>query len=232
MDYYDNLATKWHKITGYKGGAFKELILNDLIINKIESIESKSVLEIGAGNGYFMPLLLKKKSSQKPKKLMITDVSTKQLEMAKKYFKINYATYQKLDVYNKFNIENDNVDIIISNMVFNEVKKTGLKNGLKECGRILRMGGQIILSVLHPEFVEKQIKKGVIKNNLMISTDGFRVPVVKRSMQEYKEALENADINYNFEKVYGNQALHNIKPKLKELKGIPIALIITGTVSN
>jgi len=232
MPYYDKLASKWHKITGYKGGAFKELILNKLIISKIENIESKSILEIGAGNGYFMPLLLKKKSGQRPQKLMITDISTKQLIIAQKYFKINYAEYQMLDVYKKFSIENNSVDIIISNMVFNEIKGVGLKNGLKECVRILKVGGQIIISVLHPEFVEMQIKRGVIKNNLMISTEGFRVPVVKRNLQDYKASLESANINYTFENVYGNQALYNIKPKLKELKEIPIALIIIGTISK
>ncbi|MBT8377712.1 MAG: class I SAM-dependent methyltransferase [Ignavibacteria bacterium] len=232
MTYYDKLASKWHKITGYKGGAFKELILNELVISKINRIESKSILEIGAGNGYFMPMLLKKKSGQRPQKLMITDISTKQLETAKKIFKISYAEYRMLDVYKKFSIENNSVDIIISNMVFNELKGVGLKNGLKECERILKIGGRIIISVLHPEFVEIQIKRGVVKNNLMISTEGFRVPVVQRSLQEYKSSLESADINYTLDNAYGNQALYNIKPKLKELKGIPIALIIIGTISK
>ena len=29
MAYCDKIAARWHKITGYKGGAFKELILNE-----------------------------------------------------------------------------------------------------------------------------------------------------------------------------------------------------------
>ncbi len=33
MVYYDKISSKWHKITGYKGGSFKELILNNKIIS-------------------------------------------------------------------------------------------------------------------------------------------------------------------------------------------------------
>jgi hypothetical protein len=117
-------------------------------------------------------------------------------------------------------------------MVFREIKKAGVKNGMKECKRVLSSDGQIIISVLHPEFVEVQIKRGVIKNNLMISAEGFKTPVVKRKLSEYREALENADIKYNFENVYGNQVLYNTKPKLKEIKEVPIALIITGTLNQ
>jgi SAM-dependent methyltransferase len=60
MSYYDTLAKKWHAATGDKGGAFKELVLNDLLLRKLPPLGGRSILELGAGNGYFLPLALRR----------------------------------------------------------------------------------------------------------------------------------------------------------------------------
>ena len=64
MTYYDRIAKQWHQATGHKGGAFKELVLNDVLLKKLPTIESSSILELGAGNGYFLRLLLRHFSGQ------------------------------------------------------------------------------------------------------------------------------------------------------------------------
>jgi hypothetical protein len=51
MAYYDHIAKAWHETTGYTGGTFKELVLNDLLIEKITSLDDCAILELGAGNG-------------------------------------------------------------------------------------------------------------------------------------------------------------------------------------
>ncbi len=228
MAYYDKIASQWHKITGYKGGAFKELILNKKVISLIDDISGKSLLELGAGNGYFMPLLLKKKSGQVPQNICITDVSFKNLEIAQKHFRLKNAKYQRLDVYKLFKLEDDSFDLIVSNMMFNEVKKPGLENGLKECKRVLRDQGQLLISVLHPDFIRKQMERGVVKNNRMNSKNGLKVPVTLTGLADYTELLEDLGMNYELKEIYGNQKLYNMKPKLKEISEIPIALIINA----
>jgi hypothetical protein len=35
MAYYDRIAKQWHEATGYKGGAFKELVLNGVLLRRI-----------------------------------------------------------------------------------------------------------------------------------------------------------------------------------------------------
>ena len=47
------LQKNWHAVTGYRGGAFKQFVLNDVLLENIPAIASKSILELGAGNGYF-----------------------------------------------------------------------------------------------------------------------------------------------------------------------------------
>ncbi len=53
MAYYDHIAKKWHAVTGYRGGAFKQFVLNDVLLENIPAIASQAILELGAGNGYF-----------------------------------------------------------------------------------------------------------------------------------------------------------------------------------
>jgi len=231
MAYYDKIAAKWHKITGYKGGSFKELILNERIISKVGMVDSKSILEIGIGNGYFMPMLLRKKSGQVPKTIFLTDISKKNLEIARKNFKVRNAIYQRLDLYDKFIVSDNSMDLVLSTMVFNEVNKVGLENGFREMKRVLKNGGQFVISVLHPEFIEKQMERGVVKNNMMVSKDGMKIPSFERKLDQYLDLLELLELEFEMEAVFGNKKLFNMKPKLKEIAETPIALIIYGNNS-
>ena len=102
MAYYDHIARQWHAATGYTGGAFKELVLNDLLLEKIASIDRCAILELGAGNGYFLPLVLRRFSGQSPARIVVTDQSAKMLELAQRHFRLPDATYQCLDVGRPF----------------------------------------------------------------------------------------------------------------------------------
>jgi len=228
MAYYDKIASKWNKITGYKGGTFKELILNDHVISKVTDIDTKVILEIGIGNGYFMPLLLRKRSGQVPECIYLTDLSGKNIEIAKKQFRVKNATYQKLDVYKKFNYPDNSIDIIISNMVFNELKGKGVENGFSEIKRVLKPQGKFVISALHPQFIDVQIQRGVVKNDLMTSKNGIKIPAIKRSVDKYLELLDDLEFEYSIEDIYGNKKLFNMKPKLKEIAEIPIAILLFG----
>ena len=188
-------------------------------------------MEIGIGNGYFMPLLLRKKSGQVPEKIALTDVSYKNIEIAKKHFFIKGTIYQKLDIYKRFSIEDQSVDLIVSNLVFNEVGEKGLINGFAEIKRILQPDGGFVVSVLHPGFIAKQLQRGVIKNNLMTSKNGMKIPTVKRQLKEYQELLSTLEFKYEIIDIFGNKKLFNKKTRLKEIQEVPIALLILGRSS-
>jgi hypothetical protein len=82
MAYYDSIAKRWHETTGAKGGAFKELVLNNILLQKLSGIDNCSILELGAGNGYFLPLVLRRFSGQAPSRITVTDQSERLLEIA------------------------------------------------------------------------------------------------------------------------------------------------------
>ena len=170
--------------------------------------------------------MLKKFSGQIPSKIIISDVSKLQLEIAKKNFYIPDAEYLILDVYKKFSVQDNNIDIILSTMVYNEVTDKGLINAVGESKRILKNGGMMITTVLHPDFIIEQMKQGVIKSGKMIANKGIKVPVLKRSMKKYREIFEKANLKSVFEDVFGNKELYNEKPVLQKIRDIPIAVII------
>ena len=74
--YYSKIPGAWHEATGYSGGPFKKYVLNDYLIQRIGTIDGKAILELGAGNGYFLPLLRKRCAGQKPSRLVIINVSS------------------------------------------------------------------------------------------------------------------------------------------------------------
>jgi SAM-dependent methyltransferase len=227
MPYYDKISKQWHSVTGFHGGAFKSLVLNEILLDKIGSVEGIDILELGAGNGYFFPMILKRYSGQQPKRIFITDVSEPQLRVAQKYFRIHQAEYQKLNIYKPFPFPEASVDLILSTMVFNELKDYGVSNGVRESHRVLKKGGRMLITILHPEFVQRQIDRGVIIRSKMKSADGLLLPVINRPAEEYLREFEAVKFSVELESVYGNDKLYKEKPALKKVKDLPIGLIFT-----
>lgn len=165
MSYYDRIAKKWHEITGYRGGAFKRLVLNEFLLDRIPGISGQAVLELGAGNGYFMPMLMERFSGQPPKRVVITDISSRLLEITQRHFRIDGAEYRQLDIRREFPFGVREFDLILATMVFNEVSDSSLKKALRECRRVLSEAGVLLFTVTHPQFVESLRKREQTKRD-------------------------------------------------------------------
>jgi hypothetical protein len=102
IPHYDRIARQWHRITGWHGGAFKQHVLNDLLLDAIAGVEGRALLELGAGNGYFLHLSLRRFSGQAPARLVISDASPVLLRIAQTTFFLPNAEYLRLDVREPF----------------------------------------------------------------------------------------------------------------------------------
>ncbi len=229
---YDRIANQWHSITGSHGGALKKYLLNDLILNKIPYIDNLSILEVGAGNGYFIPLLLKRFSGQVPAKITITDQSSELLKIAKKNFPIDGAVYLPLDIRSNFNFPDGEFDLILSTMVFNEITKGGLFRALTECYRILNKQGFILATVLHPEFITNLDKRGMLRQNqkghlTMPGAKNLRLPVIRRKMDEYYYLFKETKFQFEVEEVFSTKEIINDKSGLQYAGNCPLAAIFT-----
>ncbi len=70
-------------------------------------------------------------------------------------------------------------------MLFNELTATGFAHAVKECARVLTVGGQLLAAVPHPDLVRALAKKGVLTDfghglSAMPSAEGLRLPVSRR----------------------------------------------------
>ncbi len=237
MAYYDHIAKHWHAATGYTGGAFKELVLNNLLLEKIAGIDHCAILELGAGNGYFLPLVLRRFSGQSPARIVVTDQSPKMLELAQRHFRLPDAAYQLLDVRQPFPFGDGQFDLIIATMLFNEVPARNFGRALKECHRLLAHEGRLLMTVTHPDFIGNLHKRGLLKSTpqgvlTMPGAGTLRLPVVMRTVASYRRSLQEAGFQYAEDEAYPTQEVLNVKAGLRHSWKVPIALIFTCTPST
>ena len=228
--YYDRIARKWHAITGAQGGALKKLVLNDLVLAKLPGIAGMAILEVGAGNGYFIPLILRRFSGQVPSRIVITDLSRVLLDLAQRGFRVAEAEYRVLDIRGPFPFAAESFDLILANMVFNELTPAGLRRALAECRKVLTPGGRLVGTVIHPLFVESLAQRGLLKRGpgsvlTMPGSDGLRLPVVPRTMDEYTAAFREAGFQFWSEEVWATPEVLGAKPGLRQAGKVPVALL-------
>ena len=237
MAYYDSIAKRWHKTTGYKGGAFKELVLNSILLEKLRGIDNCSILELGAGTGYFLPMVLRRFSGQVPSSVVVTDKSNRLLEIAQRHFRIPDATYQCLDVGKHFPFADSQFDLIIASMLFNEIPTRSFRKALTECHRLLSLDGLLLIAVTHPDFIASLQKRGLLKKTregmlTMPGSGSLRLPVVIRSLGSYRNGLQEAGLQYEEEECYPTPDVLDRKAGLRNAWKVPIALVYTCTKSR
>ena len=237
MAFYDRIAKQWHAATGFHGGALKRFVLNELLIDAIGHIDNRSILELGAGNGYFWPLVQRQYSGQCPTCIVISDHSARQLEMAQKNFLIDGAEYLELDVRGEFPFPPASFDLIIATMVFNEISKRGVASAIAECRRVLRLGGQLLATVVHPDFIAGLDRRGELRRQrggrlTMPGASGLRLPVYKADRSFYEQCLSDAGFGFTSQDVLANQEVLNAKPGLKKTGNVPLALVFSGTATK
>ncbi len=232
--YYSRIKKQWHEVTGHRGGPFKKYVLNDYLIEKIGGINEQALLELGAGNGYFVPLLCQRYSGQIPSRIVISDLSGALLEIARGEFYLEDAEYIQLDVRNEFPFENESFDLILATFVFNEVSSSGFRAALKESWRILRQNGRLIATVTHPQFVRKLQKNGKLSQLgpdfwTMPGKGSLRLPVVLRSEKEYLSAFHEAGFEFEYESLFPTTEVLNERAGLRYAKDDPLAMVFNCT---
>ncbi|MFA6548197.1 MAG: class I SAM-dependent methyltransferase [Candidatus Magasanikbacteria bacterium] len=243
-------AEYWNKRAGESGEVYKQYILDPIMFKLVNSFANKIVLELGCGNGY----LAKKFMEKKVKKIILTDISKHNLSFAKQKFTDKNIEYLEQDATKKWKIGSHSIDIIYSNMMFNEV--ADIKTPFTESFRVLKDNGIFIFSVTHPSwdlFVFAQEKAGIkskkIKNlgnyfkkgfaKFIMGLDnktnpeiakkfqqGFEVAHYHRPLSDYFNTLVEAGFKVNkiVEPRLTKEFLKN-NLRFKEYKDFPVGLI-------
>jgi SAM-dependent methyltransferase len=218
-------------VTGHHGGAFKRYVLNDSLLGKIEGIAGCAILELGAGNGYFAPLMLRRFSGQRPERLVISDQSQAQLSTAQAVFHLHGAEYAQLDVQQAFPFADASFDLVLAIMLFNELPTAGLRTALSESRRVLAPDGHLLAAVPHPAFIHALARKGALTDFgrglfAMPSAEGMRLPVSRRTEQTYLDTLNASGFVVVAESVRSDDKTIHAKPGLKLPRDTPLALVL------
>jgi ubiquinone/menaquinone biosynthesis C-methylase UbiE len=206
-------------------------VLNDALLHKIPAFAGRAVLELGAGNGYFMPLALDHFSGQVPQRIVISDVSSQQLSIAANRFKIPGAEYLQLDVRSAYPFPDASFDLILAIMVFNEVSSGGLRRALHEIHRVLRPDGLLLVTVTHPAFIASLARRNQLKKNrhgllTMPGANKLRLPIAPRSQQDYERLLQKAGFTFTQTELHATEEVLNEKPALRDVGALPLALVL------
>jgi len=172
-------AEYWEKRVGKSGEVYKRMVLDPIMFDTVGIFSDKKILELGCGNGYLAPKLIE----QDPKSIILMDISRYNLEFAKEKCTDSRITFLEQDATKKWQVNNNSIDVIYSNMMLNEVEN--IKTPIEEVFRVLRKGGVLIFSVIHPScalFIFAQGKAGVESNNIEGLGNYFRRGVVKYTM--------------------------------------------------
>jgi len=229
--YYDRIARKWNSVTGFHGGAFKRYVLNQRLLDRVGAVDGLRILELGAGNGYFMAWMLRRFSGQVPKRVVVTDYSEALLELAERYFRVEGAEYCQLDVRSRFPFPDESFDLILATMVFNETSTAGLRRALAQCGRVLVDGGRLIATVTHPKFIEDLSLRGELRRTrggllTMPGSAGLRLPIFPRTVGQYERVLSKVGFRSTREDVLATDEVLREKPGLRRAGSVPVALVL------
>jgi ubiquinone/menaquinone biosynthesis C-methylase UbiE len=152
--------------------ALDEEVFSDLL-NKIQ-IKDKILVDIGCGTGRHW----KKIINRQPKKMIGFDVSEQMLMMLQHKFP-QADTYHLTN--NKLNrIENNSCDIIISTLTIAHIKN--IAETLKEWVRILKPGGDIIITDYHPTALANGADRTFNYNSKKVAIVNYAHPIEKIKM--------------------------------------------------
>ncbi len=200
------------------------------MLDTIGRIEGQAILELGAGNGYFAPLLLRRYSGQTPARLVISDQAQALVAIAQSTFAIENAEYLTLDVQDALPFADGSFDLILATMLFNELPLSVLRHAAQECHRILTPGGRRLATALHPALIYGLAKRGALTDFgrglfAMPSAEGLRLPVARRSVEAYQTALAACGFSVALEAVLPDAKTLHEKPGLKLSRDTPMALL-------
>ena len=129
------------------GTPHHKAILNPCVEELLGDVKGKHLLDAGCGEGY-----LARHYAKKGAKVIAIDISPRLIATSKKITADEGLDieYRVDDVCNAKSLENGTFDIVLSNLVLLNIPC--IDGALKEYNRILKKGGVLVFSIVHPAF--------------------------------------------------------------------------------
>lgn len=156
-----------------------------IVMNRFKHFNGEKVLDLGCGYGFFTDYFRTICANA-----VGIDGSEKMIEIAKERYPM--ADFSVMDITKPLDFENGLFDMVFSNQVFMDVENIDFV--FSECGRLLKIGGILYYSIVHPAFydchwlkdengyryakaIEKYIEPYQFKNEFWGETNHFHRPL-------------------------------------------------------
>jgi ubiquinone/menaquinone biosynthesis C-methylase UbiE len=180
------------------------LALDEVLINEIFSttdFTTKVIADIGCGTGRYWQKIF----DSKPARLLGYDVSEGMLDILKE--KIPFAETFLLTNNRLKELKDESCDIIISTLTVAHIKN--IEEALHEWARVLKPGGEMIITDFHPDALAKGAKRTfrhnnepVIIRNYVHSIEKLKAIIRQLNLEilRLKEKRINDSVKYYYEK--------------------------------
>ncbi|MFW9869315.1 MAG: class I SAM-dependent methyltransferase [Candidatus Thorarchaeota archaeon] len=142
---WENNAEAFSSLIDGRGTPHHRMILNPCVERLLEDVKGKKLLDAGCGEGYLARHYAKKGA-------LVTgiDLSERLIETAKQLTVDGSVDFCVDDLCEIQTISNPEFDIILCNLVLLNIPC--LDDALKEFQRVLKIGGILVFSIVHPAF--------------------------------------------------------------------------------
>ncbi|HXS37532.1 MAG TPA: class I SAM-dependent methyltransferase [Flavipsychrobacter sp.] len=180
------------------------------------SFQGKVIADVGCGTGRHWKKILEKR----PSRLLGFDVSEGMLQMLKQKF-LNAETYQLKDNHLP-GLENNSCDIIISTLALAHIMEP--QNAFMEWVRVLKPGGEIIITDYHPDALSKGGNRTFTVNGKMIAVKNYVHPIseIKRIIADLQLEILHFDERVIDDSVKHYYEKQNAMHVFERFKGTPI----------
>lgn len=142
--YWKKVAQSYDKLVAETGDLAHSKVINPIVSKFLGNLKGKSVLDAGCGNGYWS-----RKMARKAKRVIGIDFTEKLIKVAKSKSPVSNLEFA-IDDLRKLSLSDHEFDVVLCNMALMDVD--GLEEAVGEMTRVLNIGGNLIISIIHPCF--------------------------------------------------------------------------------
>lgn len=150
---WDRFADEWDKRYTDVGDRNRQYIIDPSLLKILGRVTDQQILDAGCGNGYLCRLL-----STKGAKMTGVDVSKRFIEIAEAKEKHNplHIQYHVGSLCKLSMFADETFDATVSNIVLSDLQD--LNQAFQELYRVLKKGGKLVFSIMHPCFTSPSVK--------------------------------------------------------------------------
>jgi len=237
MNQWNKIAHYYDQLMSDDGDIIRQYLYDPAILNNLDHVKGKTILDAGCGNGYWS----RKLAFMGAKKIYAIDTSSKLLEHARKRTNNVNIQYSTADIAKHLPFDESSFDIIISNLVLDYL--SDLETTALEFFRVLKPDGILIVGIQHPlyhlGYSLKQNPKQLSKKYkesfgyfdraplTKLSFENMPLTIFNRTFGDYINTFTLAGLNLLkvIEPEY-NEVILNLHPEYNQKRMIPRFLIL------